>query len=258
MKTMKARMLRPVRAIVVCATMMAFGACRTTMSDASDPRGCATVTPVSSTEDRAVAAGWKAGTTWATQHGDICRAIAARPPRLVFIGDSITQSFGGDGREVWAPGRAAWGRAFGRWQPVNAGISGDRTQHVLWRLEQGMFDGGVPAAVVLMIGTNNLPDDSSEEIVAGVCAIVDSLRTAHKALTIIVLGVPPRGREPTDPLRVKGARCNEMLAARASRAGVVFADPATALVEPDGRANATRMAEDFTHFSRRAMTRWRS
>ena len=38
---------------------------------------------------------------------------------------------------------------------MNLGIGGDRTQHVLWRLDNGNIDGIKPKLAVLMIGTNN-------------------------------------------------------------------------------------------------------
>ena len=68
--------------------------------------------------------------------------------QLVFLGDSITHGWEGKGKAIWTK----------EWAPLKAanfGIGGDRTEHVLWRLEHGNFDGLKPKAIVLMIGTNN-------------------------------------------------------------------------------------------------------
>ena len=68
--------------------------------------------------------------------------------QLVFLGDSITHGWDGKGKAVWEK----------TWAPLKAanfGIGGDRTEHVLWRLEHGNFDGLKPKEIVLMIGTNN-------------------------------------------------------------------------------------------------------
>ena len=68
--------------------------------------------------------------------------------RILFLGDSITQGWAGAGKDVWAQ----------KWAPLKAanfGIGGDRTEHVLWRLGHGNFDGLSPKLIVLMIGTNN-------------------------------------------------------------------------------------------------------
>src|SRR5580658_3435240 len=52
--------------------------------------------------------------------------------QLVFLGDSITNNWEKAGKEVWDK----------YWGPLNAanfGIGGDRTEHVLWRLDHGNF-----------------------------------------------------------------------------------------------------------------------
>ena len=66
--------------------------------------------------------------------------------QVVFLGDSITAGWAGGGKEVWA-------KAFSQWNPANFGIGGDRTQHVLWRIENGELEGIKPKAAVIMIGT---------------------------------------------------------------------------------------------------------
>ena len=55
-------------------------------------------------------------------------------PRAVFLGDSITQAWGSDGKAEWDARFAPLGAA-------NLGIGGDRTQNVLWRIENGALDG---------------------------------------------------------------------------------------------------------------------
>src|SRR6185436_11235435 len=71
---------------------------------------------------------------------------------LLFIGDSITE--GWEGRfatNTWA----IWDKYYAKRKAVNLGIGGDRTQHVLWRLERAPFGDMKPKAAVVMIGTNN-------------------------------------------------------------------------------------------------------
>ena len=60
-----------------------------------------------------------------------------------------------------APGKEIWDQYYGKLNAANFGISGDKTQHVLWRIDQGELDGISPKVVVLLIGTNNLlsPDN---------------------------------------------------------------------------------------------------
>src|SRR6185295_15416181 len=76
------------------------------------------------------------------------------PCDIAFIGDSITQGWEGAGKNVWA-------KYYGSRKCLNFGVGGDRTQHVLWRFEQGQLDGIKPKAAVLMIGTNNSNKDDN-------------------------------------------------------------------------------------------------
>lgn len=120
---------------------------------------------------------------------------------MIFLGDSITQQWESAGREVWekhyAPRRA-----------VNFGISGDRTQHLLWRVQNGNLDGlanplrgSPPKLVVILIGTNNLADDSPEQVVHGIEAVVKAVRQKLPQTPALLLTIFPRGEQPWHPMR---------------------------------------------------------
>ncbi len=49
---------------------------------------------------------------------------------LVFVGDSITDGWRGGGKAIWQ-------KDFAPLKALNLGIGGDRTEHVLWRLQNG-------------------------------------------------------------------------------------------------------------------------
>jgi len=124
--------------------------------------------------------------------------------RLLFLGDSITD-FWTMGDNPWFPGavggRAVWNESFGGQDPsrlgLNLGISGDRTEHVLYRI-QPRAGGGLgeldrtdlnPDAIVLMIGINNSWDAETpavDSVVAGVRAVVAAVH-ARKPDAVIVL-----------------------------------------------------------------------
>ncbi len=86
---------------------------------------------------------------------------------IEFIGDSITQGWEGAGKNIWQ-------QYYGQRKVINLGVGGDRTQHVLWRFEQGQLDGIKAKVAVVMIGTNNSnnQDNTEAEILEGVAAIV--------------------------------------------------------------------------------------
>lgn len=104
---------------------------------------------------------------------------------VLFIGDSITHGW---------EGQRAWQEHFGNFKPVNLGIGGDQTGHVLWRITDGKeIDRLKPKAAVLMIGTNNTGGHSAQQIAGGIQAIVEELRRQKPDIKILVLGVFPRG-----------------------------------------------------------------
>ena len=85
---------------------------------------------------------------WMKRHESFNERVKQGNVDLIFIGDSITQGWEGAGKDVWD-------EFYGKRNAVNLGIGGDRTQHVLWRLDHGNIDGIKPKLAVLMIGTNN-------------------------------------------------------------------------------------------------------
>jgi beta-glucosidase len=107
------------------------------------------------------------------------------PIDLLFLGDSITA--------YWTTAADLWDRRYARYQPANFGIGGDRTQHVIWRIENGELDGLTPKVVVLLIGTNNSGDYSADEIFAADKKIVDMIRAKIPQTRVLLLGIFPRG-----------------------------------------------------------------
>jgi lysophospholipase L1-like esterase len=94
---------------------------------------------------------------------------------VVFLGDSITQGWGG-----------GLGAAFPGMKVANRGISGDTTRGVLIRLEEDVLS-LEPAAVVLLIGTNDLEEGATPEIVAGNMRLILARLKQHDPRMPIVL-----------------------------------------------------------------------
>lgn len=152
---------------------------------------------------------------------------------LLFLGDSITDGWRGHGSNVWnscyAPRHAA-----------NFGIGGDRTQHVLWRMEHGELDGLKPKVVVLMIGTNNTGKEKDgsvrnmpSEVIEGVSAVVKDLRARLPGTKILLLAIFPRG-VLDDPQRAEVALINTVLAKLDDGKMVKFLDIGSKFLESDG------------------------
>ena len=142
---------------------------------------------------------------WMKRHDSMNERVKQGSVDLLFIGDSITQGWEG-------PGKAAWSEKYGKRNAVNLGIGGDRTQHVLWRLDNGNIDGIKPKLAVIMIGTNNSGSNTSEQIAEGIWAIVNKLREKLPETKILVLGIFPRGVDDNDAKRKVNMKANEIMA----------------------------------------------
>lgn len=170
--------------------------------------------------------------------------------QVVFIGDSITQGWEGAGKEVWA-------RYYAHRNAVNLGIGGDRTQHVLWRLENGNLPSGLkPKAAVVMIGTNNSngEDNSVEQIAEGVAAIVAKLRSRLPDTTVLLVPIFPRGENP-NPQRGKLNQVNQILQKLADGKAVRWVDFGHRFVDSKGLIPRDLMP-DFLHLSPAAYGIW--
>jgi lysophospholipase L1-like esterase len=168
---------------------------------------------------------------------------------LVFLGDSITDGWRGKG------GAAIWKQRFEPLKAINLGIGGDRTQHVLWRLQNGELDGYKPKAFMIMIGTNNMSSNSEEEIAAGVKVIIDEIQKKHVDAKILLLGIFPRSPKPTDKIREKVKKTNELLAKFDDGKKLKYLDIGEKFLEPDGTLSKEIMP-DYLHLSEKGYTIW--
>ena len=174
---------------------------------------------------------------------------------VVFLGDSITKGWETAGKEVWAANFAE-----GRYRALNCGFSGDRTEHVLWRLDHGQFGKLRPKAVVLMIGTNNTghhprTEETPIDTIAGVRAVVLKLRELYPETKVILHPILPRGKDVNDPNRLRDDIVNEKIACLADGKSVAWCDFNARLVSADGTLS-TEMAKDLLHPGRRGYEIW--
>ena len=160
----------------------------------------------------------------------------------LLMGDSIT--------DWWRrAGLAVYEKHFGSLKCANFGIAGDRTQGVLWRMENGELEGYTPRLMMLMIGTNNLgggparPGNTPEEIAEGITAIVSKFRAKFPQAKVLLLGVFPRGALPTAPAREPIRQINAIIAKLDDGKAVRFMDIAAKLLEPDGSISVEVMRD---------------
>jgi lysophospholipase L1-like esterase len=95
----------------------------------------------------------------------------------VFLGDSLTESFDLQ-------------KHFGRNDLRNRGMSGDLTDHVLYRLEE--ITNAKPAKVFLMIGINDIYQGyEPDHIVSNIERIIDEFRQKTPDTTLLVQSILP-------------------------------------------------------------------
>lgn len=202
------------------------------MALAAGPLPAETAAPVNTATEPVIR---RANEPWMKRHLDnVETAKAAADCQVLFIGDSITDAWRSKGREVWDANYAPL-------HAVNFGISGDRTQHLLWRLQNGELGVMKPKVVVMMIGTNNIGLNSDKktrrntvpEIAAGIEANVKYLRAQLPEAKILLLGIFPRGEKDSQE-RADAAAVNEIVSKLDDGEHVVFLDLAPRFLEADG------------------------
>jgi arylsulfatase A-like enzyme len=169
---------------------------------------------------------------------------------LAFIGDSITQGWEGAGKEIWNEFYA------GR-NPINLGFSGDRTEHVIWRLTRGNLSNIRPKVAVLMIGTNNTGHQMQDpqEVAEGIERILEILHERTPKTQVLMLGVFPRGQDPYDLMRLNNVAINQAIRRLADGRRVHYLDVGDVLLESD-RTLSKSIMPDFLHLSTEGYRRW--
>ena len=172
------------------------------------------------------------------------------PIELVFEGDSITDGWRGPGRAIFEEDYAKPYNCF------NTGIGGDRTEHLLWRIDHGELDGLHPKAVVLMIGTNNLGTGQSvQDTVAGITAVVEAIHQTLPEAKILLLGVFPRGHEKSDAMREKINDVNDGIKKLEGKDNVTYLDIGPKFLEENGALEKNIMP-DYLHPNEKGYMIW--
>lgn len=194
---------------------------------------------------------------WMQRHEKFVEIAKKGDIDLLFLGDSITDAWGGEGHRPNAPGSEIFTEEFVPMKAANFGIGGDRTQHVLWRLQNGEFDDIKPKLVMLMIGTNNSnrDDNTAEEIAEGVTAIVKEIHKRSPKTKVLLLAIFPRGEKP-NPQREKISKTNAIIAKLDDGGKTVkYLDIGEKFLDDDGTLPKEIMP-DFLHLSPKGYRIW--
>ena len=158
---------------------------------------------------------------WQQRHQQKTAELQAvnQPIELLFLGDSITHAWEVEGEEYWQ-------QYFVHRKAFNLGYAGDRTEHLLWRIQNGEINNLSPKWVVLLIGTNNAGHrhDSPQEIAAGIKAILDELKQRLPNSKILLMAIFPRSRNKSKRMRKRVDSANMLMKEYSDEKQVLWLD----------------------------------
>eukprot|EP00095_Tigriopus_kingsejongensis_P006905 maker-scaffold126_size328755-snap-gene-1.17 protein:Tk06905 transcript:maker-scaffold126_size328755-snap-gene-1.17-mRNA-1 annotation:"platelet-activating factor acetylhydrolase ib subunit gamma" len=181
---------------------------------------------------------------WMSMHQRYVSEARESEPEILWIGDSIIQRLVNSN---------IWERSFCQMHSLNFGISGDRTETLLWRIENGELEGLAPKVIVVLVGTNNF-DDSAEDTATAIETICSTIRNKQPQAYLVVLSLLPRGHSP-NPLRERNAKVNSLIADYLrgnGRAQLINIDPG--FIQADGTISHHDML-DFLHLTQKGYDR---
>jgi lysophospholipase L1-like esterase len=189
------------------------------------------------------------------RHKQFLKIVEKGEGDVIFLGDSITHG--------WEGQKKTWEDAFGAHKPVNLGIGGDQTGHVLWRITEGKEIAPLkPKLAVIMIGTNNTGAHSAEQIAGGIKAIIDELHKQKPEMKVLLLGVFPRASAPkdvtvvaADKLNPKIKAINDIIAKFADDKKVFYKDIGPKFLNAEGGLDR-KVMPDLLHLSAEGYKIW--
>ena len=195
-------------------------------------------------------AGWAAGNEWHSIAQDIENSLDNKDFDFLFLGNSITQGWGGNRKEItYRPGEQVMNQYFGKDTWGNAGISGDKTQNLLWRIQHGNYNRCHPDNVIIAIGINNLiAGDTPEETAQGILAVTGAAQKEFSESRIILLGLYPSGKEANSNIRKKCNRIHELLAEKKWK-DVEYINPTNWFTDNNGNIKDGLYIGDYIHLS---------
>jgi lysophospholipase L1-like esterase len=133
---------------------------------------------------------------WTRRHEALVEQAKNGGIDACIIGDSLVD-------EWLRQHKTVWDSNLGGWKVANFGLRGNRTQHVLWQIENGVLDGFQAKVIVVQVGTHNLETEaleanSVEDTARAVRKIVDLIQKKQPQATVFLMAVFPRKDKPVE------------------------------------------------------------
>ena len=169
---------------------------------------------------------------------------------IVMVGDSITHRWELEG----IGGRALFDELKKTYSILNLGYGGDRTEHVIWRMENGELEGYKAKLFTLMVGTNNGGKDV-EGVSAGVKRIIETIKAKHPESKIVLMPIFPRGASDDHPKRLGNEKVNAVIKDYADGETVIWLDFNKNFFDANGKLTKEIMG-DFLHPTEKGYRIW--
>ena len=182
---------------------------------------------------------------WCQRFEKKCIDLKEKGAPLLLIGDDVTQMWEENGKGLQPF------RAYLQKEPMSAidiGYTGDRTENVLWRLQNGELDGyEPPKAALIMVGANNTLDFTEDEeppcdTILGIRSIIDTIKERCPETKIFVFSILPCGRTPNDQRRTRNFNVNAALSRLCEPLGATYYEINSQVMDIDGN-----FGEDFSY-----------
>ena len=177
---------------------------------------------------------------WYEEHEKFVAIAAGSLSSVLLVGDSLVNGL--------ARYHRVWSKYFEPLRALNFGVGGDRTQHVLWRIENGEIPLNLQVAFV-HCRTNNLDRDNPAEIRDGTASIVYTIQEKKPNANFIVSGLLPRDQEISfrrDKIKLVNQKLRKWCRSGKVR-NVHYLKPGKDWTEPDGRLVERYYFTDFLH-----------
>ncbi|MGP8199278.1 MAG: GDSL-type esterase/lipase family protein [Limisphaerales bacterium] len=184
---------------------------------------------------------------WARDHAKWKTTASNEVGAVVFLGDSITE------------GWSTLARDFPKLKVADRGIGGDITSGVLYRLKPDVLSLD-PAAIVLLIGTNDVGDGADpKDVAANIRLILQAIENYNPKLKVIVCKVMPRADGDARAYSKKIQKVNSLVAKFVkSQPNFAMCDTWSAFTDKEGHQIAADFRADHLHLNATGYAVWKS
>lgn len=180
---------------------------------------------------------------WMERHHAIVKRNHEKQPEILMVGNSITHFWGGEPEGIFKNGVEVWDKMFKGHTVTNMGYGWDRIENVLWRIYHGEFDGFKAKKIFMMLGTNNINQNTETDVIEGLNNVISLIMKRQPEATLYVVSIYPRRQQEE---KVNGI--NEKLkASLPAYDRLKYINVGQALLQKDGKIDESLFVGDGLH-----------